>query len=69
LAKVFSPSNKIQGFVYEAQDPVVIISGKEYRAGDRIGDYTVLKITRDTVYLKRGHWIDTFVTGDMAMAL
>ncbi len=65
ISKMFSKENRIAGFVYGEKDPMVIISDKLYRTGDMVSGYTILKITRDKVYMKLGLRLDEFILGDI----
>ncbi len=65
ISKMFSKENRITGFVYQEKDPMVIISGKLYHAGDSVSGYKILKITRDNAYLRYGLRVDEFISGDL----
>ncbi len=65
ISKMFSKQNRITGFVYQEKDPMVIISGKLYHAGDTVSGYRILKITRDKAYLRYGLRVDEFISGDL----
>ena len=65
---MFSKENRITGFVYGEKEPMVIISDTLYRVGEEIAGYKIIKITRDTAYLKFGHRLDQFISGDLIIS-
>jgi hypothetical protein len=42
---------RLQGILYHSSAPSAIINGKTVRAGDRVGDYAVLSISRSSAIL------------------
>ena len=68
ISKMFSKENRITGFVYGERNPMVIISDKLYSIGDEIDGYRIIKITKDTAYLKFGHRLDGFISGDLIIS-
>jgi tetratricopeptide (TPR) repeat protein len=61
----FVRQKKIEGIMYEAKDPIVMISGEYYRLGQTVNGHDIIKITDNKVYLKFGHRLDEFVMGNM----
>ncbi|MFH1459424.1 MAG: tetratricopeptide repeat protein [Candidatus Omnitrophota bacterium] len=61
----FTHQEKIEGIMYDQEDPFVMISGKPYRPGQTVNEYTILKINNDKIYLKFGHLVDEFFIGNI----
>ena len=61
----FAKQKKIEGFMYEDKDPLVMVSGEYYRPGQAVNGHEIIKITNDKAYLKFGHRVDEFVIGNM----
>jgi len=45
---------KLQSLIYKNGRYKAIISGKLYKAGEKVGEYNIAKITAKKVYLSRG---------------
>ncbi|MCF7874204.1 MAG: hypothetical protein K9M00_05170 [Candidatus Omnitrophica bacterium] len=49
--KQTSPSYKLEGIVFDKNNPFAIINGKQVYEGDKIGDYIVSQINKESVGL------------------
>jgi hypothetical protein len=45
---------KLQGISWNSEVPVAMVNGKIYRVGEVIGEFTLVRITADTLFLENG---------------
>jgi hypothetical protein len=59
------PAVKVQGIIFRADHPAIIVNGRSYEKGDSIGDMTIKEITREAVkFEKAGEEKLFFLAGD-----
>ncbi|MBI4845014.1 MAG: tetratricopeptide repeat protein [Candidatus Omnitrophica bacterium] len=56
---------KIEGILYDRQSPIVVISGSQYKTGDKVAGHVIMKIEPDKIYTRFDHRLDEFAIQDV----